>query len=175
MSFITLVCATHRPGNKTQKVVALYQDILDHMDIPHRTLKMEDMPDDLISSDSFGKRSSELERILDESIRPADHLIIISPEYNGSYPGFFKAFLDNIHPREFHGKKAALVGVASGRAGNLRGMDHLTDVLHHLKVEVYHDKVPISRLEDLLDQDGNLRDDATRQVLERQIKGFLVF
>jgi NAD(P)H-dependent FMN reductase len=48
-------------------------------------------------------------------------------------PGSLKLFIDACSVREykqnFKGKKAALVGIASGRAGNLRGMDHLTGVM----------------------------------------------
>jgi len=111
--------------------------------------------------------------IQDNYIKPASKFIFIAPEYNGSIPGFLKLFIDACEVKPcYHGKKACLVGVASGRAGNLRGMDHLTNILNHLKMTVYHNKLPISSIGNLVDEKGNLSMD-TKTVIEQQINGFL--
>jgi len=34
--------------------------------------------------------------------------------------------LDDIHPDINRGKKVGLIGVATGRGGNIRGMEHLS-------------------------------------------------
>ena len=89
-------------------------------------------------------------------------------------PGIFKSFLDVVPPPKWRGKKVALVGVANGRAGNLRGMDHLSDVLHYLRAEVFSFKVPISVLDSLI-SDGELRDKETLETLKQQATEFLEF
>jgi len=170
---ITIICATHRPKNQTLRVVEKYGEILEGLGQPVNFLKMGELPDNFVFSDSFGKRTAEVEQLIHEKIVPADKLVIISPEYNGSYPGVFKAFLDGVKPHVWKGKKAALVGVASGRAGNQRGMDHLTDVLHHLRVEVFSFKVPISRLDTLMSDEGKMVDEGTLEVLKKQAQEFL--
>ena len=71
--------------------------------------------------------------------------------------------------------KACLVGVSTGRAGNLRGMDDLTNILNYLKINVYHNKLPISRVDTLLDAKGNLTDTETQKVIDIQLEGFLKF
>jgi chromate reductase len=71
--------------------------------------------------------------------------------------------------------KACLVGVSTGRAGNLRGMEHLTNILNYLKINVYHNKLPISRVDTLLDANGNLTDVETQKVVDWQLEGFLKF
>jgi chromate reductase len=68
-----------------------------------------------------------------------------------------------------------LTGISTGRAGNLRGMEHLTGVLHYLKVSVYHDKLPISVVDQLLDKEGNLSDPATLQAIRGQLQEFIDF
>lgn len=171
----TLICATHRPQNQTQRIVNYYQQILEESQEEVQRLDMGDLPRDFPYVDSFGERSQSTNDLLQEKIVPATRLVIIAPEYNGSYPGVFKTFLDGVDPRIWKGKKVALVGVAAGRAGNLRGMDHLTDVLHYLRMEVFSLKVPISKLQDMLDQEGLLQDQETRRVLEQQARDFLLF
>lgn len=174
-SMITIICATNRPKNQTLKVVSTYERLLKEAGEEPVIFRMDELPNDFIVSDLFGERSTAVDALLKGKIEPAQRLIIIAPEYNGSYPGIFKTFLDGVDPAVWVGKKAALVGVATGRAGNLRGMDHLTGVLHYLKLEVFSNKVPISRLHALLDEDDNIVDDETLKVLKTQLDGFLKF
>ena len=172
---ITIICATNRPKNQTRKVVDKYAELLKKKGQEVLVFSMEDLPDDFSINETYGKRSDSFDQVLDHYFKQSDKLVIISPEYNGSFPGVFKMFLDAVHPRLFTGKKAALIGVASGRAGNLRGMDHLTDVLHHLQVEVLSYKVPISLLDKLLDEQGRFEHRETIDLLEKQIEKFLRF
>lgn len=171
---ISVICATHRPQNQTLAVVNKYAEILQELGEEVQILKMDDLPEDFMVTNTFGKPSHGLGEVVSKWIVPSEKVVIISPEYNGSYPGVFKVFLDAVPPKTWKGKKAALVGVASGRAGNLRGMDHLTDVLHYLRVEVFSLKIPISRLNDLL-QEGEMVDAATLGVLKMQAEEFLGF
>jgi NAD(P)H-dependent FMN reductase len=107
--------------------------------------------------------------LLDEFILPAQKIVFIVPEYNGSFPGVLKIFLDAVHPDTNRGKKVALVGVSSGRAGNIRGLDHLTGVLHYLGMHILPNKLPISSVLTLLDANGSLKDENTIKALEKQI------
>lgn len=153
----------------------LYKEILEAKGETVKVLQMNELPQDFLYADSFGNRTTFTDELIDAKLLPAEKLIIVSPEYNGSYPGVFKAFLDGVKPHIWKGKKAALVGVASGRAGNLRGMDHLTDVLHHLRMEVFSFKVPISRVDELMDEEKNIEDPETRTILNAQAEEFLKF
>lgn len=78
-------------------------------------------------------------------------------------------------PECFYGKKALLTGVADGRAGNLRGMEHFTGILNHMKVIVHPDKLPISVLKKLVNKDGDLIDEETKKVIKKQLEEFLQF
>lgn len=172
---ITIICATHRPQNQTTRIVEKYKEILQTLGETVSLFEMSELPEDFVFSESFGNRGEGMRSILEQKIKPATKLIIVSPEYNGSYPGVLKAFFDGIKPAIWKGKKVALVGVSSGRAGNLRGMDHLTDVLHHLRMEVFSFKVPISKLDMLLSETGELMDEETLHVLQKQATEFLQF
>ncbi len=172
---VTIICGTNRPKNQTLKVVSNYKSLLEEAGESVQVLCMEELPSEFLISDTYGERTDEVQAIIDGKIVGTDRFVFISPEYNGSYPGVLKVFLDGVEPGVWTGKKAALVGVSSGRAGNLRGMDHLTDVLHHLKVEVYSQKIPISKLHELMDQSDELVDQTTVQILRSQIEGFLKF
>ncbi len=110
-----------------------------------------------------------------EILIPTKKFIFIVPEYNGSYPGVLKALIDNSDIRKvWNFKKALLTGVATGRAGNLRGMDHLSDTLHYLKMTVFYNKLPISVIDKIMNEEGHLNEE-TLKVVNKQIDEFLIF
>ncbi|MBK8506337.1 MAG: hypothetical protein IPL46_31525 [Saprospiraceae bacterium] len=49
-------------------------------------------------------------------------------------------------PTDFHGKKARLTGVSTGRVGNLHGMEHLTNILNYLQVVVFLNRLLLSSI-----------------------------
>jgi NAD(P)H-dependent FMN reductase len=126
---------------------------------------MDSLPEGFIFNSSFGKRNEHFETLVDKYITHVDRFIVISPEYNGSFPGVFKAFLDALDPKLFNGSKVGLVGVSTGRAGNLRGMDHLSDIFNHLNSTVMPFKLPISRLNEFLIQ-GELAESEKNRLIE---------
>ncbi len=107
---------------------------------------------------------------------PAQKFIFIMPEYNASFPGILKLMIDNSDIKKcWWYKKAALVGISDGRAGNLRGIEHMTAILHYMKVHVLYNKVIISRINDEIDMDGNLLKPETAAIIDTQIEEFLTF
>ena len=66
-----------------------------------------------------------------------------------------------------------LTGVATGRAGNLRGMDHLADVLNYLKITVHPNKLPISVVNSVVGSDGKIIDENTLHAINQQLDEFI--
>ncbi len=175
LTMITIISSTNRPDSYTLRIANAYAELLDSKGIETKILPFERVMARAIENNSFDGVDEEFERLVKEYISPSDRLVVISPEYNGSFPGIFKFFIDATDPKFFRGKRVALVGVASGRAGNIRGMDHLTDVFHHMGAEVYSRKIPISRVHQMVYEDDMLSDAPTIEALEKQIEGFLKF
>ncbi|HZI69444.1 MAG TPA: NAD(P)H-dependent oxidoreductase, partial [Hanamia sp.] len=114
-------------------------------------------------------------KIENEILIPAQKFLFIIPEYNGSYPGVLKALLDNSDIKKvWNYKKALLTGVATGRAGNLRGMDHLADTLHFLKMNVFYNKLPISVIDKVMDSKGHFNEE-TLKAINHQLDEFIVY
>src|SRR6188508_1309906 len=107
---ITIISGTNRKFSNTYKIAAAYQLILQEKGLDAGILSLEDM-------DVF-QYGAGFESIENEILVPTSHFIIISPEYNGSFPGVLKLLFDNSSSREiWYHKKALLTGVATGRAG----------------------------------------------------------
>ena len=107
---------------------------------------------------------------------PADKFLFIMPEYNASFPGVLKLMIDNSDVKKcWWYKKAALVGISDGRAGNLRGLEHMTSILHYLKVNVLYNKVLLSRINEEINNEGALLKPETEIMIKHQVEEFLKF
>jgi chromate reductase len=175
MHSITIISATNRADSNTEKVANYYLSVLKRKGIDVDLFSLKSLPESFLHSDLFGKRSPDFQKFIDIHIEHQTKFIFIVPEYNGSFAGILKVFLDAISPKIWTDNKACLVGVSTGRAGNLRGLEHLTNILNYLKVNVYHNKLPISRVDTLLDSEGNLIDTETQTAIDLQLEGFLKF
>jgi len=172
---LTVISGTNRPNSMTELVADVYNSILSNKQVQHKYLKLTQVPHSFLHDTMYSERIGGFRGIQDNYIKPADKFMIITPEYNGSIPGFLKLFIDACEVKPcFHGKKACLTGVASGRAGNLRGLDHLTNILGHIKMTVHYNKLPISSIGNLVDEKRNLNSD-TKALIEAQIDEFLMF
>ena len=178
---ITVISGTNRPRSSSKKVAEyIYNYLLDHQEEAVTFFSLEDIPSTILDSGMYekDKQSDYIADIQDQIFVPSNRWIIVTPEYNGSYAGVFKLFLDalsvNNYDKTFANKHVALIGISSGRAGNLRGMEHLTGVLNYLKMHVYPDKLPISSISDIIDDDNEL-DNWTKKSINDLINEFLIF
>lgn len=164
----TIISGTNRQGSNTIKVAKQYLRILTSKGVKPNFISLEDV-------DVSSRNSGILE--LEETILiPTRKFIFISPEYNGSIPGVLKSLIDVSNIKNvWWGKKALLTGISTGRAGNLRGMEHLTGILHYVKVTVHPNKLPISIVDKLLDGEEAINDPETIKAINTQLDEFIEF
>ena len=164
---ITIISGTNRDNN-TKKVAKEYQRFLKARNIDTLLLSLDEQ-NVFIRDESFIKMENEF-------LKPATKFIIIMPEYNGSYPGILKLMIDNTDiVKIWWHKKVLLTGVSTGRAGNLRGMDHLTGSLLYMKMLVHPNRLPISVVDKLLDAADHFSNTATINAINTQLDEFLSF
>lgn len=124
-------------------------------------------------------QSEALLNMRSEFFLPAEKFWFFVPEYNGSIPGILKMLLDALSidqsKESFSEKKACITGTATGRAGNLRGIDHLSDILNNLNVTVFPSRLPISSIHKLIDEERNLIHLETINCLQKQADQFVAY
>lgn len=166
---ITIISGTNREKNETIRVSKYYAKKLSALGIENQVLDLQDLPNDFLFSGLYGKKNEAFTSIVEKYVLNADKLVIVSPEYNGSFPGILKAFIEGWDPKRTPEKWAALVGVAAGRQGNSRGMDDLTNVLNYLQINVIPVKIPISQIYKHFNNEGDMEDEELNKLLEKQI------
>ncbi|GGI27517.1 NADPH-dependent FMN reductase [Pedobacter mendelii] len=172
---ITIIAGTNRPNSNTLKVAKYYKQQLELKGMQANLLSLEHLPVDVLNSDMFGKRTEAFQKIQD-LVSATEKFLFIMPEYNGSYPGVLKVLIDACNfPESFYDKKAALVGISSGKYGNIRGVDHFTGVCHYVHLNVLPLRLHIPNIKSELDLDGNLIKEDTIKFTNEQIDKFIHF
>lgn len=165
-----IISGTNRPNSYSEKVANYYLRKLSEDGEGWRLLSLNELPESFVFSDMYGNRSSAFQGI-QEMVSEAKKIVFVIPEYNGSFPGILKAFVDALSfPHSFHHKKAALIGLSSGKYGNIRGVDHFTGVCNYLRMHVLPLKIHIPSILTEIDEDGTIKEGTARQFMDEQIK-----
>ncbi|MBV8503143.1 MAG: NAD(P)H-dependent oxidoreductase [Paucibacter sp.] len=124
----------------------------------------------------------EAVKVLGDAIQAADALLICTPEYNHSIPGVLKNGLDWVSrpsgsgARIFGGKPTAVIGATPGGGGTMRSQDALLHVLRAFGSKVWFGPwMTVSHADKLMDANGNLADEKTREQLRAYLTGFAQF
>ena len=163
-----IISGTNRRDSNTRRVAHQDQDTLTERNITSEIVTLEGM--------DLSAHTPEFEIMEKQKLLPAKKIIFIAPEYNGSIPGVLKTMLDlSDYKRTWQWKKALLVGISTGRSGNVRGLDHLTSILNYMKVVVHPNKLPISSVHKLLNDKHAIEDSETVIAINIQIDEFIKF
>jgi chromate reductase len=127
---------------------------------------------DVEMSTGIPEGAREFCRMLKES----DALMIASPEYNASLPGYLKNTIDwvsRFRPQPFNGKQAFLLSASPAMSGGNRGLWSLRVPLEHLGARVYPDMFSLAQALEAFGEDGRLKNDLLQKRFEDTIGCFL--
>ncbi len=121
--FIPILLGTAREGRESEKVAKyVLSEISAH---PEIETQFVDVKDFLFGhSGKYSEAATPWKAIMEK----ADGLIIVSPEYNHSFPGELKILIDSIS-KEYVKKPVVVIGVSDGRIGGARMLDHIKPIL----------------------------------------------
>lgn len=172
---ITIVSGTNRPGSNTLKVAKYYQQAMADRGINTNLLSLDSLPENTIQTDLYGKRSAAFKSILD-LVNQTEKFVFIIPEYNGSFPGVLKVFIDACEfPASFYDKKCCLVGISSGKYGNIRGIDHFGGVCSYLHLNVMPLRLHIPAIKTELNEQNTFFREDTLKFTTEQIEKFILY
>ncbi|MCS7296643.1 MAG: NADPH-dependent FMN reductase [Bacteroidia bacterium] len=165
---IAILSATHRPHSYTRRIALYVARRLEAKDYTYQFIDFQALPREFLFSDLFGERSERFLPMI-EALAQCSSWIWVVPEYNGSFPGVVKVFIDALPREVFRGKRAGLIGVSDGRFGNLRGLEHLMGILHYCGMEVAPFRAHLMRIQ----SHWNEEEGRPASVLEEEIETFL--
>lgn len=173
---ITIIAGTNRPNSNARLLSDIYGTLLEKRRMPYQILDLVDLPPDFVFTALYHNAGkNEQYNILNKLIEETDKFVFMVPEYNGSFPGVLKAFIDGLSfPGSFKNKKAALVGISTGSQGGALALSHLTDIFHYLGMHVLAAKPRLNYISKSI-TNGALTNPLYKSLLLEQIDAFIEF
>lgn len=173
---IGILVGTNRNDSTSELVALFYQKMLEKKQQKAEIISLRDLPADFAFSalyENEGKNPAF--NAIREKVLALEKLILIVPEYNGSFPGVLKTFIDGMpYPNAFTDKKIALVGLSAGIQGGALALSHLSDIFSYLNAHVFGYKVKLIQIEKNM-QNGEITNTFYFQLIENQIDKFIKF
>lgn len=173
---ITIISCTNRPNSRSISISHYYKLILEKKGAHCQIINLEDLPHDFIFSSLYRKKGKDekFTKLVD-LMRESEKFVFIVPEYNGSFPGVLKSFIDGLeYPSSFQNKKGALVGISSGAMAGALALSHLTDILNYLGMHILAIKPRLPRIEAIFTE-GVIADKFLSDLIDTQAQALIDF
>jgi len=136
-------------------------------------LRSDDLP--MFNQDLEGSLPAEVVRYKGELAR-ADGVLIVTPEHDRSIPAVLKNAIDwGARPygkNSWAGKPAFITGTSPGAIGSALAQQHLRSVMVGLGATLLGGEAYVTFKPNLVDEEGNIGDDGTRNFLQGFIDRF---
>lgn len=172
---IEIVSGSNRANSNTLRIAQLLLAAYARLGVEAGLLNLQGLPVELLDPGAYAVKP-EAFGALQARVLAASGLHVVTPEYNGSFPGALKLFIDMLKfPESFEGKPVAYVGVASGQWGGLRAVEQLQMIFGYRNAHSYPRRVFIAGVHDKFTTEGAFNDAELLLRLEEQAAGFREF
>lgn len=168
---IEIIAGTDRPNSNTLKVARFVHSLYADAKVPAEILDLSTLNLSEVSGGPYGKVTAGGFREAIDRVNQADGLVMVVPEYNGSYPGILKLFIDYWkYPDTFEGRPVAFIGLGT-RWGGLRPVEHLQQVFTYRAAYNFPVRVFLSNIDKVL-QDGKIIEPMMLELIKTQTRDF---
>lgn len=171
-----IIAGTNRNEAMSLAVANIYAQLAETQGLSSEIIDLQQLPADFIDTALYANSGKNSQfNIVRQKMKEAKKFVFIVPEYNGSFPGVLKAFIDGLEfPATFSGKKCALVGISAGMLGSSHAMSHLTDIFNYCGMHVLARKPRLTGISNFF-VDGILSNESYNDQLQKQIKELEIF
>jgi chromate reductase, NAD(P)H dehydrogenase (quinone) len=172
---ILVVAGTNRPKSNAKRVAEVLLANYRAANVPAELFSLQDMPAEAFLPDCYASKPASVQAI-QQRVLSAGGLHVVTPEYNGSFPGVLKYFIDLLKfPESFDRKPVAFVGEAAGTWGALRAVEQLQMIFGYRNAHTLPDRVFIPQVNAKFDAEGRLTDADIAKRLAVQCEAFAKF
>lgn len=169
---IKLLIGTNRPEANSRKVAHQIAGLYKARGIEVGSIDLADLPTAIFEPSAYAAKPAAF-RPFAEAVLESSGLHIVTPEYNGGFPGVLKYFIDMLpFPESLENRPVAFTGVAAGQFGALRPIEQLQQIFGYRNAYLFPERVFIMGVGDLMSEGGRIEDPAIVGRLESQACGF---
>lgn len=173
---IVIIVGTNRKGALSRQLGGCLRDHYEAEGIDCEILDLAELPASVLDPEAYKSKPEAFERKFIAPVLAAEGLHLVVPEYNGSFPGVLKLFIDLLpFPEAFERRPTAYTGLAAGQFGALRAVEQLQLVFGYRNAFNYPERVFIPSSYSVFGEDGKVSDEDLDRRLRRQVVGFAAF
>jgi NAD(P)H-dependent FMN reductase len=151
--FIPIILGTARQGRESEHVAQLvFEQTKTRAGVETELIDIRTLP---MKLDDAGEEMKDPK--FSATIDRCDALIIVTPEYNHSFPGLLKHALD-MNLKEYIHKAVGICGVSAGAFGGTRVIESLLPVMRELGLVTIFEDLNFGTVSKLFDDSGKLVD-----------------
>jgi NAD(P)H-dependent FMN reductase len=172
---VKIISSTDRVNSTSFEVSEYVKTLFEQEGIYPNIISLVDFPLQDVQGGKYGIDIPSVERFR-RPILDADAILWVIPEYNGSFPGILKLFVDYLpFPEAFTDTPMSFIGVAAGGFGGLRAVEQFQMILNYRNAPQFPERVFIQRSNNTFDPKTGINIPFQQMLLENQIKGFIKF
>lgn len=167
--YILVFGGSRRPGNNTDKALAITLDELEKGDFAITRIHLGELDLPLPGEPSDSKDPEALRGL----VSGAAGILIGTPVYHGSVSSTLKLAIDNLgYPSTLEGGSVAILGVAMGPGAD-DALSHLRHILTHVGAEVLPVQASIGSVHKRFDEKGRCADPEAEAAIRSVAAGLL--
>ncbi len=171
MPHIVSISATSRPQNYTSHALSIVNDELSKLG-----LTVHHFDGRQLNLGFPGQTQTADSKKLSDAVNHAAAVVIATPEYHGSFCAYCKLIIENLgFPSVLAGKPILLVGVAAGRIGAIKSLEHLKGVCSHVGAIAVPGAVSIAGVQSVFTEEGQCLDEGSENALRQSANGLIEF
>lgn len=172
---ITVISGTSRPNSNSARVARQVVGLYEALGEKPALIDLQALPAAAFVPAALSDDVPEMQPFIDLILK-SDGLVLVVPEYNGSFPGVLKHFIDLLpYPEGFEKRPVCFIGLSAGANGGLRPVEHLQQVFGYRNGFIYPPRVFLAGVSKLFGPEGAITDAAIVERLRKQAAGFLAF
>jgi chromate reductase, NAD(P)H dehydrogenase (quinone) len=158
---IIVLSGTNRPGANTQHVAQHVLGLLNRRLANSETvqpllLDLQQLHPDIFSPRSYAEKPGWFVEQFQRPISNAKGMVVVTPEYNGGFPGVLKYFIDMLEfPQSLAGVPCVFIGLSAGQFGALRAIDQLSALFSYRRAHIVGERLYMPDINSVLAPDKN--------------------
>ncbi|MBT4760456.1 MAG: NAD(P)H-dependent oxidoreductase [Bdellovibrionaceae bacterium] len=173
---IQIISGTDRPESRSFEISKISQNLFKIHGSESNIINLCGLGLNELNGQQYGGALNESSSVGNavQLVNQASGLLFVVPEYNGSFPGALKYFIDHwSYPDSFESRPVAFIGLG-GQWGGLRSVEHLQGVFGYRNSYIFPERVFLTNIWEKL-KDGLISDALCNELLEKQAENFIKF
>lgn len=173
---ILIIPGSHREGSVNAKLGHIMAKAIDDAGGKAELLSLADFPMPIYNGDLEQKSGPPEQALaLAEKISSAHGVVLINPEYNGSFTPLLKNTVDWLSRdmgdfKPYKGRVFALASASPGALGGIRGLSHVRDSLVSIGAEeIITPQLCVGPWGNVVDDNGNITTDRHQTILQNVV------